>query len=78
MATSFDHGVPPGRETVRTGGAMTEQGNTRTLAQGAGPVGVFEAAGEAIGRARQGGGPSLVEVETDRLRRRQPRPRTDA
>jgi TPP-dependent pyruvate/acetoin dehydrogenase alpha subunit len=30
-------------------------------------VGVYEAAGEAIGRARQGGGPSLVEVETDRL-----------
>jgi TPP-dependent pyruvate/acetoin dehydrogenase alpha subunit len=30
-------------------------------------VGVYEAAGEAIGRARQGGGPSLIEVETDRL-----------
>jgi TPP-dependent pyruvate/acetoin dehydrogenase alpha subunit len=28
---------------------------------------VYEAAGEAIGRARQGGGPSLIEVETDRL-----------
>jgi TPP-dependent pyruvate/acetoin dehydrogenase alpha subunit len=30
-------------------------------------VGVYEAAGEAIGRARQGGGPSLIEVQTDRL-----------
>jgi TPP-dependent pyruvate/acetoin dehydrogenase alpha subunit len=30
-------------------------------------VAVYEAAGEAIARARRGGGPSLIEVETDRL-----------
>ncbi|MFQ5968455.1 MAG: thiamine pyrophosphate-dependent dehydrogenase E1 component subunit alpha [Acidimicrobiia bacterium] len=30
------------------------------------PVAVYEAAGEAIGRARSGAGPSLVEVKTDR------------
>jgi pyruvate dehydrogenase E1 component alpha subunit len=29
-------------------------------------VEVFEAAGEAIERARQGGGPTLIEVQTDR------------
>ena len=28
---------------------------------------VFEAAGEAVARARRGGGPSLIEVKTDRL-----------
>jgi pyruvate dehydrogenase E1 component alpha subunit len=27
---------------------------------------VFEAAGEAVARARRGGGPSLIEVKTDR------------
>lgn len=31
------------------------------------PVAVYEVAGEAIGRARSGGGPSLIEVRTDRL-----------
>jgi TPP-dependent pyruvate/acetoin dehydrogenase alpha subunit len=31
------------------------------------PVAVFEAAGEAVARARRGGGPSLIEVKTDRL-----------
>ncbi len=31
------------------------------------PVAVYEAAGEAVGRARRGGGPSLIEVKTDRL-----------
>lgn len=31
------------------------------------PVAVYEVAGEAIKRARQGGGPSLIEVRTDRL-----------
>lgn len=31
------------------------------------PVGVYEAAGEAVARARRGGGPSLIEVKTDRL-----------
>jgi len=31
------------------------------------PVAVYEVAGEAIGRARSGGGPSLIEVKTDRL-----------
>jgi pyruvate dehydrogenase E1 component alpha subunit len=30
------------------------------------PIAVFEAAGEAIARARKGGGPSLIEVKTDR------------
>jgi TPP-dependent pyruvate/acetoin dehydrogenase alpha subunit len=30
-------------------------------------VAVFEAAGEAIARARRGDGPSLIEVQTDRL-----------
>jgi len=30
-------------------------------------VGVYEAAGEAVDRARRGGGPSLIEVKTDRL-----------
>jgi acetoin:2,6-dichlorophenolindophenol oxidoreductase subunit alpha len=30
-------------------------------------VAVYEAAGETIARARRGGGPSLIEVETDRL-----------
>ncbi len=31
------------------------------------PVAIYEAAGEAVGRARRGGGPSLIEVKTDRL-----------
>lgn len=31
------------------------------------PVAVYEVAGEAIGRARAGEGPSLIEVRTDRL-----------
>ncbi len=31
------------------------------------PVAVYEAAGEAVARARRGGGPSLLEVKTDRL-----------
>ena len=31
------------------------------------PVAVYDAAGEAIGRARAGGGPSLIEIETFRL-----------
>jgi TPP-dependent pyruvate/acetoin dehydrogenase alpha subunit len=31
------------------------------------PVAVYEAAGEAVERARRGGGPSLIEVKTDRL-----------
>ena len=31
------------------------------------PIKVFEAAGEAIARARAGGGPTLIEIETDRL-----------
>lgn len=31
------------------------------------PVAVYEVAGEAIARARSGGGPSLIEVRTDRL-----------
>lgn len=31
------------------------------------PVEVFAAAGEAVARARQGGGPTLIEVATDRL-----------
>lgn len=31
------------------------------------PVAVYEAAGEAVSRARRGGGPSLIEVKTDRL-----------
>jgi TPP-dependent pyruvate/acetoin dehydrogenase alpha subunit len=30
-------------------------------------VAVYEAAGEAVSRARRGGGPTLIEVETDRL-----------
>ena len=30
-------------------------------------VGVYEAAGEAVARARRGAGPSLIEVKTDRL-----------
>jgi acetoin:2,6-dichlorophenolindophenol oxidoreductase subunit alpha len=30
------------------------------------PVAVYEAAGEAVARARRGGGPSLIEVKTDR------------
>jgi len=30
-------------------------------------VAVYEAAGEAVARARRGGGPSLIEVKTDRL-----------
>ncbi len=30
------------------------------------PLEVFEAAGEAIGRARSGGGPTIIEVQTDR------------
>ncbi|MGZ4695378.1 MAG: thiamine pyrophosphate-dependent dehydrogenase E1 component subunit alpha [Acidimicrobiales bacterium] len=30
-------------------------------------VGVYEAAGAAVDRARRGGGPSLIEVKTDRL-----------
>ena len=31
------------------------------------PVAIYEAAGEAVTRARRGGGPSLLEVKTDRL-----------
>lgn len=31
------------------------------------PVAIYEAAGEAVSRARRGGGPSLIEVKTDRL-----------
>ena len=31
------------------------------------PIAVYEVAGEAIARARRGGGPSLIEVKTDRL-----------
>ena len=31
------------------------------------PVSVYEAAGEAVARARRGAGPSLIEVKTDRL-----------
>ena len=31
------------------------------------PIAVYEVAGEAINRARTGGGPSLIEVKTDRL-----------
>ncbi len=31
------------------------------------PVAVYEVAGEAVARARRGGGPSLIEVKTDRL-----------
>ncbi len=31
------------------------------------PVAVYEVAGEAIRRARAGGGPSLIEIKTDRL-----------
>lgn len=30
-------------------------------------VAVYEAAGEAVARARRGGGPSLIEIKTDRL-----------
>ncbi len=30
-------------------------------------VAIYEAAGEAVSRARRGGGPSLIEVKTDRL-----------
>jgi TPP-dependent pyruvate/acetoin dehydrogenase alpha subunit len=31
------------------------------------PVAIYEAAGEAVQRARGGGGPTLIEVKTDRL-----------
>lgn len=31
------------------------------------PLAVYDAAGEAIGRARAGGGPTIIEVKTDRL-----------
>jgi len=31
------------------------------------PIAIYEAAGEAVNRARRGGGPSLIEVKTDRL-----------
>ncbi|HWO71319.1 MAG TPA: thiamine pyrophosphate-dependent dehydrogenase E1 component subunit alpha [Actinomycetota bacterium] len=31
------------------------------------PVAIYEAAGEAVERARRGGGPTLIEVKTDRL-----------
>ena len=31
------------------------------------PVAIYEAAGEAVARARSGGGPSLVEIKTDRF-----------
>lgn len=31
------------------------------------PVAIYEAAGEAVSRARRGGGPSLIEIKTDRL-----------
>lgn len=31
------------------------------------PIAVYEVAGEAMNRARSGGGPSLIEVKTDRL-----------
>ncbi|WP_425409910.1 thiamine pyrophosphate-dependent dehydrogenase E1 component subunit alpha [Hyphococcus sp.] len=35
--------------------------------EGNDPDAVYAAAGEAIGRARAGGGPTLIEIETDRL-----------
>ncbi len=31
------------------------------------PVAIYETAGDAIARARRGGGPSLIEIKTDRL-----------
>jgi acetoin:2,6-dichlorophenolindophenol oxidoreductase subunit alpha len=31
------------------------------------PVAIYETAGEAVARARAGGGPSLIEIKTDRL-----------
>jgi TPP-dependent pyruvate/acetoin dehydrogenase alpha subunit len=31
------------------------------------PVAIYEAAGEAVARARRGAGPSLIEIKTDRL-----------
>jgi TPP-dependent pyruvate/acetoin dehydrogenase alpha subunit len=31
------------------------------------PVAIYEAAAEAVARARRGGGPSLIEIKTDRL-----------
>jgi len=31
------------------------------------PVAIYETAAEAVGRARRGGGPSLIEIKTDRL-----------
>ena len=31
------------------------------------PVAIYEAVGEAVARARRGGGPSLIEIKTDRL-----------
>ncbi len=31
------------------------------------PVAIYETAGEAVARARRGGGPTLIEVKTDRL-----------
>ncbi len=38
------------------------------LVQDNDPVAVYEAAGEAVARARRGEGPTLIEVKTDRLR----------
>ena len=35
--------------------------------EGNDPDAIFAAAGEAVDRARKGGGPSLIEIETDRL-----------
>ncbi|WP_295557794.1 thiamine pyrophosphate-dependent dehydrogenase E1 component subunit alpha [uncultured Hyphomicrobium sp.] len=37
------------------------------LVPGNDPIAIFSAAGEAIARARNGGGPSLIDIETDRL-----------
>lgn len=37
------------------------------LVRGNDPIAVFEAAGTAIDLARRGGGPSLIDIETDRL-----------
>lgn len=31
------------------------------------PIAVYDVAGEAVARAREGGGPTLIEIETDRL-----------
>lgn len=37
------------------------------LVSGNDPVAIFSAAGEAVARARSGGGPTLLDLETDRL-----------